>query len=290
MKVFSAHLHMDEETPHLHVDFVPYTTGSKRGMDIRVSLKQALASQGFKGGTRSDTEWNQWIESEKQVLSKVMERHGVIWKKLGTHKKHLSVLEFEKQERAKEVAELFLTSDLLKEQRDTLSHDKDKLLLGNQELKQQQQRLEQDIKGMVDYKTVIERNIHAYDEDDKWQLPEPGVLMSAGSYRDKKVLPFVAKLKQVIKKLTIKCINLMGDLNQSMDKIMRQESKINRLTERVMEQTDTIDKLQKKGADLGRIERFLGRKEVETIVERVKEMEQSEKAYKRSEKSRGISR
>lgn len=27
--VFSAHLHMDEETPHLHIDFVPYITGSK---------------------------------------------------------------------------------------------------------------------------------------------------------------------------------------------------------------------------------------------------------------------
>lgn len=45
--VFSAHLHMDEATPHLHIDFVPFTTGSKRGLDTRVSLKQALAAQGF---------------------------------------------------------------------------------------------------------------------------------------------------------------------------------------------------------------------------------------------------
>ena len=28
LRVFSAHLHMDEATPHLHIDFVPYTTGS----------------------------------------------------------------------------------------------------------------------------------------------------------------------------------------------------------------------------------------------------------------------
>ena len=45
--VFSAHLHMDEATPHLHIDFVPFTTGSKRGLDTRVSLKQALAKQGL---------------------------------------------------------------------------------------------------------------------------------------------------------------------------------------------------------------------------------------------------
>ena len=74
LRVFSAHLHMDEATPHLHIDFVPFTTGSKRGLDTRVSLKQALAAQGFKGGTRGDTEWSQWVRSEKEQLAAVMER------------------------------------------------------------------------------------------------------------------------------------------------------------------------------------------------------------------------
>ena len=104
--VFSAHLHMDEETPHLHIDFVPYITGGKRGLDTRVSLKSALAAEGFIGGTRGATEWNQWIAAEKQELAMVMERYGVEWLQKGTHEKHLSVLDFEKQERAKEVAEL----------------------------------------------------------------------------------------------------------------------------------------------------------------------------------------
>lgn len=106
LRVFSAHLHMDEATPHLHVDFVPFTTGSKRGMDTRVSLKKALAAQGYTGGSRSDTEWNQWVESEKNALATVMERHEIQWEKKETHEKHLSVLEFEKRERAREVAAL----------------------------------------------------------------------------------------------------------------------------------------------------------------------------------------
>ena len=59
LRVFSVHLHMDEATPHLYIDFVPFTTGSKRGLDTRVSPKQALAVQGFQGGTRDDTEWSQ---------------------------------------------------------------------------------------------------------------------------------------------------------------------------------------------------------------------------------------
>ena len=97
---------MDEASPHLHIDFVPYTTGSKRGLDTRVSLKQALAALGFKGGTRRETELNQWVAYEKEQLAAVMLEHGIEWEKKGTHEKHLSVLDFEKKERAKEVAEL----------------------------------------------------------------------------------------------------------------------------------------------------------------------------------------
>jgi len=290
LRVFSAHLHMDEETPHLHIDFVPFIRNSKRGLDTRVSLKGALGEQGFKGGARGATEWNQWIEAEKQELSKVMERYGVQWKQLGTHNKHLSVLDFEKQERQKEVAELVLLSDLIKEQTDTLSDDKNKLLSGNQELQQQQDKLQQEIEKMVDSKAVIEQNIHAYDEDEKWQLPQPGVLMSANSYRDKKALPLVKKLKQVIKNLIIKCVNLMQEMNRLTDKMMRQDTQINRLTDRAMEQKDIIKKLQGKGADLERIERFIGKEKVQTIIEQVKEMEQVEKANKRSNRSHGLSR
>ena len=100
---------MDEATPHVHIDFVPYITGSKRGMDTRVSLKQALAQLGFRGGTRSTTEWNQWAQSEKQVLAEIMLEHGIEWEQLGTHEKHLSVLDYKKQERAKEVRALDTT-------------------------------------------------------------------------------------------------------------------------------------------------------------------------------------
>lgn len=109
LRVFWSHLHMDEATPHVHIDFVPYITGSKRGMDTRVSLKQALAQLGFKGGTRSATEWNQWAQSEKQVLAEIMQEHGIEWEQLGTHEEHLSVLDYKKQERAKEVRALDTT-------------------------------------------------------------------------------------------------------------------------------------------------------------------------------------
>lgn len=49
LRVFNSVIHLDEATPHLHLDFVPVATEQKRGLATRVSLKQALAQQGFTG-------------------------------------------------------------------------------------------------------------------------------------------------------------------------------------------------------------------------------------------------
>ena len=43
----------------------------------QISLKQALAQMGFVGGTRSATEWNLWVQREKQVLADIMQEHGI---------------------------------------------------------------------------------------------------------------------------------------------------------------------------------------------------------------------
>ena len=332
LRVFSAYLHMDEATPHLHIDFVPYTTGSKRGLDTRVSLKQALSALGFKGGTRRETELNQWVAYEKEQLAAVMLEHGIEWEKKGTHEKHLSVLDFEKKERAKEVAELEQsisdgkerlsdiqiqhrkavqeteqirqkgeairqevselseTSDLLKEQATTLAEDKKKLLSDNVKLEKQQKKLQQNIEKMVQSKAVMERNIHAYDEDEKWQLPEPATLMSAKAYKDKKAFPLVEKLKETIKALTIKCVQLAEQGKKLKEKVTRQEQQISRLTDKVMEQSDIIDRLQEKTEDLGRLERYFGREQVQSIVERSKALEWAEKENKRPKRVFDMSR
>lgn len=104
--VFGAYIHMDEETPHFHLDFVPWVSDSKRGLETRTSLKGALATRGFASEGKGNTEWQQWSEAEKEDIAIIMERYGIGWHKKGTHNKHLSVLDYKKQERAKEVAAL----------------------------------------------------------------------------------------------------------------------------------------------------------------------------------------
>lgn len=106
LHVYSAHLHMDEATPHLHIDFIPFTIGSKRGLSTRVSLKQALADQGITGEGRSLTERDLWVQKEKEALAELMLEYGIEWEQKGEHREHLSVLEYKREQRTQELAEL----------------------------------------------------------------------------------------------------------------------------------------------------------------------------------------
>lgn len=104
--VIGAYIHLDEETPHLHLNFVPWVSGSKRGLETKTSLKAALATRGFASEGKGNTEWKQWAEAEKDDIALIMRRYGIDWKKKNTHNQHLSVLDYKKQERVKEVAAL----------------------------------------------------------------------------------------------------------------------------------------------------------------------------------------
>lgn len=47
LRVFNSVIHMDESTPHLHIDFVPVGDGYKKGMEKRASFKRVLKNLGF---------------------------------------------------------------------------------------------------------------------------------------------------------------------------------------------------------------------------------------------------
>ena len=186
LRVFSAHLHMDEATPHLHIDFIPFTTGSMRGLETRVSLKKALEALGFTGGTKSHTELNQWIESEKQALASIMARHDIEWEQKGTHEEHLSVLDYKKQERSKEVAALENQIDTLQEQTAT----------AETALSEKQEQLN-DIAPIL---KNTEKFVRKYDDPERL-LPEAGMLESGKAFREKKALPILGKLLKYARSL-----------------------------------------------------------------------------------------
>ena len=186
LRVFSAHLHMDEATPHLHIDFIPFTTGSKRGLETHVSLKKALEALGFTGGTKSHTELNQWIESEKQALASIMARHDIEWEQKGTHEEHLSVLDYKKQERSKEVATLETKIGALQEQ----------TAAAETMLSEKQEQLD-DIAPIL---KNTEKFVQKYDDPERL-LPEAGMLESGKAFREKKALPILGKLLKYARSL-----------------------------------------------------------------------------------------
>ena len=186
LRVFSAHLHMDEATPHLHIDFIPFTTGSKRGLETRVSLKKALEALGFAGGTKSHTELNQWIEAEKQALASILARHDIEWEQKGTHEEHLSVLDYKKQERSKEVAALETQIGALQKRTAT----------AETMLSEKQEQLD-DIAPIL---KNTEKFVRKYDDPERL-LPEAGMLESGKAFREKKALPILGKLLKYARSL-----------------------------------------------------------------------------------------
>ena len=260
LKVFSAHLHMDEATPHLHIDFVPFTTGSKRGLDTRVSLKQALAAQGFKGGTRGDTEWNQWVSAEKSALAFVMERHGIEWEHKGTHEKHLSVLDYKKQEREKEIAVL---DNQLAEKKD--------------EFRVMADRIENFDNG--------ERALQNLDEsimnEPEYQLPEPPAMMSARTYRAKFVEPLIARFKSLISTLFaryFKALDSYHRLNITNGNLYRENEKLTKVNEKLSQENEN---LRAENRDYKLLRKVFGHKQIDDLLDRAKLEKQSKQREKR---------
>lgn len=239
--VFNAHLHMDEATPHLHIDFIPFTTNSKRGLDTRVSMKQALSSQGFKGGTREETEWNQWVNSEKQELSKAMLEHNVEWEYQGNDKEHLSVLDYKKQERTKEVAELERQCSVLKD----------------------------NIVNLADCKEKIEDVFSEQEFDEAYALPEPNKFENAKSYKSR-IEPIFSKLKEFAKRCFIKYFNYKNQYREASSKVQNLQMENHELKQLNTKYLKENLQLRKELKDFKTIKRFLGKDKIESILTQLK--------------------
>ena len=303
LRVFSAYLHMDEATPHLHIDFVPYTTGSKRGLDTRVSLKQALSALGFKGGTRSETELNQWVQHEKKQLAEIMLERGIEWEQKGTHEKHLSVLDFRKKERAKEVAELEAKKESLEEHNAAILQTSEKWL-GELENLEQEIHSAQEIREEADKKVEVakkeaaryekklaeiapmvkdmERFAVKYSYDPEEVLPEAGTLESGKSYREKKAKPLIGKIITVLRAVYREYLSVSNRFEKLQDAYNREQDRNERLKNRLEEFLGENRELRTIATDFGRVRTVMGAEQVNAVIDRAKQQEQIEAEQKRA--------
>jgi hypothetical protein len=261
LKVFSAHLHMDEATPHLHIDFVPFTTGSKRGLDTRVSLKQALAAQGFKGGTRGDTEWNQWVSAEKSALAFVMERYGIEWKHKGTHEKHLSVLDYKKQERATELEQLGAEIEEKQTEFNVLS-----------------ERVLNYDDGLENLKNVEEM----LDTAPEYQLSEPQGFMTAKAYKTKIAEPLIQKLKALVKTALARCFEGWDNyhrLNITNGNLYRDNEMLSKINSKLKSENEN---LRSEVKDYKLLRKVFGHKQIDELLEQARNIKGRKRENPRS--------
>ena len=280
LRIFAAHLHLDEATPHLHIDFIPYVTGSKRGLDTRVSLKQALSSLGFKGGSRSETELNQWVQSEKQKLAMVMRENEIEWDQKGTHEQHLSVLDYKKKVREQEVEELT-------EHKNLLEHDLHDISECVDEIQKEKAQAEKERDAVIKKTEVLEKRFSALNSKaglvdshareygyypEEW-LPEAGTLESAKSYR-KRIFPLVKKVANMIQALYSKYLDLKNKNQKLSDRNIDLENRVDRLREEISVIKKENVALLNVAYDMDRVVAVLGENKVKEAIEVAKHLEQ----------------
>ena len=93
--VFNAVMHLDEKTPHLHIDYIPIAREYKQGMMARNSLDKALKEMGVEveGKVNKHNNRNKcWQEQEKNEIEDIMGRYDI--KRTadkGLHREHMTV-------------------------------------------------------------------------------------------------------------------------------------------------------------------------------------------------------
>ena len=283
LQVFSAHLHMDEATPHLHIDFVPFTTGSKRGLSTRVSLKKALAAQGIKGEGRSNTERSIWIEREKERLAEIMLEHGVEWDKKGEHREHLDVLNYKKEQRAREVAELEqvkaqVEAEVVQAEQELTQRSDEVRQLETQKEKaeaeagkaQRQVKIyQQELKEFGPAIKNMERMAQDFSDDPDELLPEAGTLETGKAYREKKAMPLLAKIVKVLRSLYTAYVNLVSRFNRLQERYEREQRYTQRLEGQLQDAQTEIRSLRATADKYELARHIYGEADVDSKVETI---------------------
>lgn len=79
LKLVGAYIHMDEASPHLHLDYIPVATGYSRGLEKRNSLDKAMKQMGFQPEreSRKNNATKLWKERERNYFGTLCRNMGL---------------------------------------------------------------------------------------------------------------------------------------------------------------------------------------------------------------------
>lgn len=79
LRLIGAYIHMDEASPHLHLDYVPVAHGYSRGLSTRNSLDKAMKEMGFvpEKESRKNNATKLWKENERAYFGELCRSMGL---------------------------------------------------------------------------------------------------------------------------------------------------------------------------------------------------------------------
>lgn len=133
--LFNCVLHLDEATPHLHMDYIPVAHGYKTGLETRNSLTKAFQQMGFaKAVSKKENETVAWQARERAYLTELCNQHGIEIEVLGVQRDNLSLPEYKAA--MQEVA-------ILEQQAQEMEEHNEELMEQVQKLAEQVDKLEE---------------------------------------------------------------------------------------------------------------------------------------------------
>lgn len=178
--LFNAVLHMDEATPHLHLDYIPVATGYKNGLKVRNSLSKALQNMGL---AKSKNKWQNitvaWESREREYLTGLCAERGIEIVVLGEKRPSLSLPEYkqaiheteelklENQELRMENDELELENTMLRSEADDIQEMIQKAVVEGQQILEQMDEEQEELKAKTEKQKLELRKVELDRETQK---------------------------------------------------------------------------------------------------------------------------
>ena len=184
----------------------------------------------------------------------------------GSTAQHLSVTEFkvkQEQQRLADITDEKLAAidalDRLAEEEIQKQEELDKL---EKQTEKAEKKLDSVVPVVQDAETFARNNI-SYFED---LLPEAGALESAKSFREKKIMPLINKLKDKFLGLYRKIIDLQKELEKLQKRLSKAERDRDHFKSKFEQEQEKTALLQEDAADLSRVKRALGPKKINSVI------------------------
>ena len=273
--LFNCVMHLDEATPHLHIDYIPVAHGYKNGMKTRNSLTKAFQQMGFaKAVSRKQNETVAWQEREREYLTELCREQGIEIEVLGVQRDNLSLPDYKAAMR--EVEELEQQAVVLDKRNEALEQQNDDLAQKTVELCGQVQEMEVQNNELVLQAQKLTEQIEEAEEKEK-AAKEVLAKHDLRAEIFKMISKEVAAETKNMKSVAVPVTNLFGseeyvkvkksDWNKMLDAfskavsrnylLEKYEKKISNLEQKIAALTAQVEKLKRFVASRGLGEAFV---------------------------------